>query len=234
MNSLVLAYPSKGRVRPLTDACFADAGIPVLDTGTDRRYAYSLSELPQTRLLLAEAAAIPGLLARGEAHAGITGIDLVEELLPDAEAILEAPLPLGFGHARIAVAVPECWIDVNDIADFDDAAFAFRRAHGRRLRIATGYRRLARQFLAEQCGADYELVRSRGPTEAAPLAGLAEAIVDVVDSGRTLRANRLKILQDGVILESQTCLWVSREASWTGQVSREIKRLCERLSGGRD
>ena len=225
MSLLILAYPSKGRLRPLADARLEAAGMPVRSVGSDRSYAFGLAGLEGVQLLLAEAAQVPGLLARGEAHAGITGVDLVSEQLAEPEAVLQAPIRLGFGGARIAVAVPECWIDVDTLADLDDVAFAFLRSHGRRLRIATGFRRLASRFLTDRCSAPFELVPSRGPTEAAPLAGLAEAIVDIVATGGTLRANHLRIPEGGVILESEACLWISKQAPWNLKAREAMEAL---------
>ena len=229
MPGLVLAYPSKGRLRPQADARFEAAGMPVRSVGASRSYALGLGGFEGVQLLLVEAAQVPGLLARGEAHAGLTGIDLVHEQLAEPAALLGAPVRLGFGAARIAVAVPECWIDVRTLADLDDVALAFLRVHGRRLRIATGFRRLASRFLTDRCSAPFELVPSRGPTEAAPLAGLAELVVDIVASGGTLRANHLRVPEAGTILESEACLWASRAASWNTELRETMERLCVRL-----
>ncbi len=229
MPNLVLAYPSKGRLRPQADARLAAAGMPVRSLGGGRSYAFGLEGFDSVQLLLVEAAQVPGLLARGEAHAGITGRDLVHERLVEPDTVLDPPLPLGFGEARIAVAVPECWIDVETMADLDDVAFAFLRTHGRRLRVATGFRRLAGRFLTTRCSAPFELVPSRGPTEAAPLAGLSELVVDVVATGGTLRANHLRIPEGGVILESEACLWTARAAPWTRALRSTLSAISERL-----
>ena len=109
------------------------------------------------------------------------------------------------------VAVPEVWHDVATMADLDDVAADFRQRHGRRLRIATKYWRLTQQFFSRQHGIQvYRIVESLGATEGAPAAGLADVIVDITSTGATLKANRLKILDDGVILKSQACLVSSR------------------------
>lgn len=231
-DKLIFAYPSKGRLRAAADERLASVGWSVADPADKRRYGVELRGAKNVGIWLVEAAAIPGLLARGEAHTGITGQDLVQEYLADPSATLDESLPLGFGHARLAVAVPECWIDVDDMTDLDDVAYAFRREHGRRLRVATGFRRLAQQFLAEHCAAEYELVQSRGPTEAAPLAGLSECIVDLVATGTTLRANHLKIPDGGVILESEASLWASNTATWDKDQRRTFERVRAKLAGG--
>lgn len=230
MTALVLALPSKGRLRPLTESRFERAGMAVVEAGPDRSYDRALAGMESVRLRLAEPSSIPGVLARGEAHAGITGTDLASEQLADRDSVLEAPLPLGFGCARIMVAVPECWIDVDDLSDFEDVAFDFQRIHGRRLRVSTGFPRLARDFLTRRCNAGIEIVKSRGPTEAAPLAGFSEAIVDIVDTGDTLRANRLKPVEGGMILHTEACLWVSRKAKWNDSAQLALARLKRRLA----
>lgn len=229
MSGMILAYPSKGRLKPHADELFAKCGLKITSEGSERSYQRSIAGMPDVQILLVEAVAVPGLLARGEAHAGITGVDLVAEHLPDRDHVLETPLPLAFGAARIALAVPQCWIDVADLADLDETAFQYRRTRGRRMRIATGFRRLARQFLVERCAAEFEIVPSRGPTEAAPLAGLAEAVVDIVSSGQTLAANALKPIEGGEILKSEACLYVSRTAEWSESIRNALDRLRSQL-----
>ena len=119
---------------------------------------------------------------------------------------------LGFGHADLVLAVPRCWVDVDTLDDLDAAAAAFRARHGYRLRIATKYHRLVRDFLRAGGGADYALVDSQGATEGTVKNEAAEAIADITSTGETLRANHLKVLADGLILQSQATLWQSRVA----------------------
>ena len=115
--------------------------------------------------------------------------------------------PLGFGQADLVIAVPAVWIDVETVDDLDAAAAEFRKAHGHRLRIATKYHRLVRDFLQAQGVADYQLVDSQGATEGTVKNRTAEAIADITSSGETLRANHLRILSDGLIHSSQAVLW---------------------------
>ncbi len=92
---------------------------------------------------------------------------------------------------------------------------AFRRAHGRRPRVATKYVNLTRRFFASKGFGDYRIVASYGATEGTPAAGAAELVVDITTTGETLRANGLKILDDGVILKSQANLIASNVADWS-------------------
>jgi ATP phosphoribosyltransferase len=119
---------------------------------------------------------------------------------------------MGFGHADLVLAVPVCWVDVTTLDDLDAVAAQFRARHGRRLRIATKYHRLVRDFLREAGVADYRLVDSQGATEGTVAHGTAEAIADITSTGDTLRANHLKVLEDGLILRSEATLWRSRRS----------------------
>jgi ATP phosphoribosyltransferase len=168
---------------------------------------------------------MPEALAAGRVHLGVTGEDMIRERLPGHEAEVRMAAPMGFGHADLVVAVPSAWVDVETMHDLDEAAHEFRRRHGRRLRIATKYHNLARAFLRRHGVADYRLVDSQGATEAAPKNLTAEAIIDITTSGATLRANHLRPLADGLILQSQAMLCVSRTAAWDGAAEAVLAAL---------
>ena len=98
--------------------------------------------------------------------------------------------------------------------DLDAAAAVFRRVHGHRLRIATKYHRLVREFLKRHGVADYLLIDSQGATEGTVKNLAAEAVADITSTGETLRANHLKIISDGLIHKSEAMLFKSRAADW--------------------
>ena len=124
---------------------------------------------------------------------------------------------MGFGFADLVVAVPAFWIDVDDMSDLDAAAAEFRARHGHRLRVATKYHHLVREFFQAHGVADYQLVDSQGATEGAVKNLTAEAVADITTTGSTLRDNHLRVLEDGLILRSQATLFLSREAPWAGR-----------------
>jgi ATP phosphoribosyltransferase len=132
---------------------------------------------------------------------------------------------MGFGGADLIIAVPQSWVDVSTLDDLDAAAAAFRRSHGFRLRIATKYHRLVREFLRDQGVADYQLVDSQGATEGTVKNETAEAIADITSTGETLRANGLKILDDGLIHASQATLFRGRRRDWTDEQRAKLKAL---------
>jgi ATP phosphoribosyltransferase len=210
--TITLAIPSKGRLREQALDVLAKAGLAVSLPGDERKYRARIEARPDVEVAFLSASEIAGEIGQGTVDLGITGEDLLRETLADWESRAEIVARLGFGHADVVVAVPEMWLDVDTMADLDDVAADFRQRHGRRLRIATKYWRLTQQFFSGKHGIQvYRIVESLGATEGAPAAGSADVIVDITTTGSTLRANHLKVLQDGVILRSQACLAASRK-----------------------
>ncbi|WP_170409828.1 ATP phosphoribosyltransferase [Ruegeria atlantica] len=228
--SLKLGVPSKGRLMDKTFAWFEKRGITLSRSGSDREYAGKVEGINGVSLILLSAGEIPRELAAGRIHMGVTGTDLVHEKLPRWEQQIEEVSELGFGKADLIIAAPACWVDVETLDDLDAAAAAFRKAHGHRLRIATKYHRLVREFLTDAGVADYALVDSQGATEGTVMNETAEAIADITSTGETLRANHLKILSDGLILQSQATLWRSRVASYDTGEKEVLSELLDRLS----
>lgn len=226
---LKLGLPSKGRLQTQVAEAFARAGITVERTGSDREYAGRIKGVDGVALVLLSAGEVPRALADGALHLGVTGEDLIRERLADSGDAVAVLSRLGFGHADLVVAVPAVWVDVETMHDLDEAAAAFRAAHGRPLRVATKYHNLARGFFARMGVADYRLVDSQGATEAAPKNGTAEALVDITSSGATLSANHLKVLDDGLILRSEAVLAASRAADWTAEARVALDALGNRL-----
>ena len=227
---LIIAVPAKGRLKDGAASLFEKAGLGLRKSGHERGYRGLIEGLDGVEVVFLSAAEIVHQLKTGRVHLGITGEDLIRETLPDAEARVEFLAPLGFGHANVVVAVPDCWIDVACMADLEDVAVQFARAHGRRLRVATKYMNLTRRFFARAGVAGYRIVESVGATEGTPAAGTAELIVDITTTGTTLRANHLKLLEDGLILRSQACLVAARAAEWSGPAVKLRGAILERLA----
>lgn len=227
--SVKLGVPSKGRLMEKTFGWFEKRGITLSRSGSDREYAGKVEGIGGVSLVLLSAGEIPRELAAGRIHLGVTGTDLVHEKLPRWEQQVEEISQLGFGNADLIIATPACWVDVDTLDDLDAAAAAFRKTHGHRLRIATKYHRLVREFLTEAGVADYTLVDSQGATEGTVKNETAEAIADISSTGETLRANHLKILSDGLILQSQATLWRSRVAKCDAEEKKVLTELLDRL-----
>ena len=227
--TLKLGVPSKGRLMEKTFEWFGARGITLVRTGNEREYAGAVDGIGNVSLILLSAGEIPRELAAGRIHLGVTGTDLVREKLALWDQLVEPLEELQFGHADLIIAVPQAWIDVDTLDDLDAAAAAFRQHHGFRMRIATKYHRLVRDFLRAAGVADYALVDSQGATEGTVKNETAEAVADITSSGETLRANHLKILSDGLVLQSQATLWRSRAAQLNDQDRKTLADIIRRL-----
>ena len=225
-----LGVPSKGRLMEKTFDWFGDRGVGLSRAGSDREYAGQVTGVEGVELVLLSAGEIPRELAEGRIHLGVTGSDLVREKIAHWPTQLEELALMGFGQADLIIAVPEAWVDVETLDDLDAVAAAFRRKHGHRLRIATKYHRLIREFLQENGVADYLLVDSQGATEGTVKNLTAEAIADITSTGETLRANHLKILSDGLVHQSQATLFKSQTANWNDDTAKALNILQSKLS----
>jgi len=224
-DRLTVAIPSKGRLMEHAEALFTRAGFAISRQGSDRGYRGTVAGEDDLDVAFLSAAEIAQALADGSADLGITGEDLLRETMADADQRAPVLLRLGFGPADVVVAVPEAWLDVATMADLDDVSETWYARHGRRLRVATKFTGLTRRFFAARGVTGYRIVESLGATEGAPAAGTAEIVVDITTTGSTLKANRLKILDDGVILRSEAVL-----AARAGLAAHpRVKRLRDRL-----
>ena len=178
---------SKGRIyeetKPLLEAAEI---VPSEDPETSRKLILPTGN-PGVRVIIVRASDVPTYVQYGAADLGVAGRDL---LIEHGGRGLYQPLDLGIARCRMMVAVPE---------DFDYPA-AVRR--GARLRVATKYIQIAREHFAAK-GVHVDLIKLYGSMELAPLVGLADAIVDLVDTGSTLRANRLKAVEEILAVSSR-------------------------------
>jgi ATP phosphoribosyltransferase len=227
---LLLAVPAKGRLQENAEAFFARSGLNLIKPRGARDYRGAIAGLDGVEVAYLSASEITAQLAAGSVHLGVTGEDLVREQMPDAEARVVLIEGLGFGFATVVVAVPQAWIDVRTMADIDDVATAFRHTHDRRMRVATKYINLTRDFFSHHGIIDYRIVESSGATEGAPAAGSAELIVDITTTGTTLAANGLKIVEDGIILRSQANLVAARTAAWDTTQRETARVILDRIA----
>ncbi|GAC1523280.1 MAG: ATP phosphoribosyltransferase [Ktedonobacteraceae bacterium] len=218
MNSereIRLALPGKGTLEAATLTFLAECGLKV-NRNNPRQYLAHMNSMPGIEVVFQRAADIPTLVQDGDAALGITGYDILAEHRgygDDGQAgednddeLMVLERSLGYGHCRLVVAVPETWVDVSAVTDLWHLAGYYRSRKGHSLRIATKYPRLTTQFLRMHGITHYKLVSPHGALEAAPLTDTADLIVDLTETGTTLRENHLKLLDDGVVLRSQACL----------------------------
>lgn len=222
---LILAVPSKGRLKEQVEAWLSDCGLSLSVAGGSRGYMAELKGVPGIQVRLLSAGDIAEALDLGEVHLGITGEDLLRERAGDVDARMLLLRALGFGRADLVVAVPKSWIDVESMSDLEEVAHDLLVRSGRRMRVATKYLAQTRSFFARHGVIDYRITESGGATEGAPAAGSAELVVDITTTGATLVANGLKVLADGVILKSQAQLTASLRADWGADRLAAAERL---------
>jgi len=174
MNTITLAL-SKGRIFDETLPLLRAAGIEVLEDPETSRKLILPTNRPEVRVVLVRATDVPTYVQHGGADLGVTGLDT---LIEHGGQGLVQPLDLRIAQCRMSVAVPQ---------GFD---YANRVQTGSRLRVATKYTGIAREFFAHK-GVHVDLIKLYGSMELAPLTGLADAIVDLVSTGSTLKANHL-------------------------------------------
>ena len=175
---------SKGRIFEETLPLLADVGISVAEDPEKSRKLILSTNREDVRIIIVRASDVPTYVQYGAADLGVAGSDVLEEL--EAKGGVDGlyrPLDLGIGRCRMTVAVTE---------NFDYEA-AVRR--GARIRVATKYVNIARAHFAHK-GMHVDLIKLYGSMELAPLIGLAEVIVDLVSTGATLKANRLRVVEE--------------------------------------
>ena len=229
-DPLIIAIPSKGRLKEQVEEWLADCGLELAVSGGARGYMADIKGLPGAQVRLLSASDIADALGAGEAHLGVTGEDLLRER-GDLESRVLLLRALGFGRADLVVAAPKSWLDVDIMADLEEVAHDYLARTGRRMRVATKYLTQTRGFFARHGVVDYRITESGGATEGAPAAGAAELIVDITTTGATLAANGLKILSDGLILKSQAQLTASLRAAWSADQLGAAERLLRAVEG---
>ncbi len=206
---ITLALPSKGAISEPTLSFLRECGLRV-EKPNQRQYTGYIPALAGVNVLFQRVNDVVYKVIDGTAQLGITGYDVVRENSHSGMIVIHDHL--GYGQCSLVVAVPESWIDVSNMMDLVDVALDFREFQHRNIRIATKYPVLSREFLHQHGIHHFTLVKAEGAIEAAPLIGYADLIIDLTQTGTTLRENHLKILSDGVIVESQACLIGHRNA----------------------
>ena len=229
-TKLKIAFPSKGRLRKDLEKLLRFKKIEFVEEGNERNYMAKLANQNDILIYFMGAKEIVTQLDEGNIHLGITGDDLVQEKILDSEEKVTSELTLDFGKADLVVAVPKIWLDVTTMADLDEISHVKRMNTSKRLKVATKYINLTNRFFSK-CGVtDYRTVGSSGSTENAPFNGIADIIVDITSTGETLKANNLRILDDGLILKSSANIFKSKTIKWTKDLELVSNQFLKSIS----
>ncbi len=209
---VVIGLPSKGRLKESAINFLEKNNLKLTSKGGDRDYFADLDNLSNAKVIYLHAREIIERLGDGTLDVGISGLDLLRESSNSLQKKVETLKELNFGKANLVVAIPNDWIDVQTVADLEEVSFYFRDKKNSRLRIATKYPNLTNKFFATKGVTQYRLISSLGATETYPFTGSSEIITDITSTGSTLKANNLRILKDGSILQSCACVLASKKS----------------------
>ena len=220
-----IGIPSKGRLRKDILKIFKKNNLNLISERGERDLLGSIKNLPNIKILYLHAREIVERLGDGSLDLGFSGYDLLKESEINIKKKINVIKKYNFGKATLVIAIPDSWIDVQTIADLEEIAFEFKDKKKKRLRVATKYPNLTREFLFSKGVTQFKIVSSLGATEAYPFTGSSEIISDITSTGETLRANNLRVLKDGIILKSEACMMISKSAVKSNILNKIVKLL---------
>ncbi len=214
---ITVGLPSKGRLKDKAISFFDNIGLKILQNQKERNYFGTIENKSNIKIIFLHAKEIIQRLGDGTLDIGISGLDLFNESEKNLRDKISINCKLDFGNANLVVAVPDDWIDVQTIADLEEVSFDLRSKRNSRLRVATKYPNLTNDFLISKGVTQYKLIPSLGATETYPFIGSSEIITDITSTGKTLEDNNLRVLKDGLILNSTACLFFAKKKAATLQ-----------------
>ena len=224
-NILNIGIPSKGRLRKDVLNIFKKNKLTIISERGERDLLGSLKQYKNVRILYLHAREIIERLGDGSLDMGFSGFDLLKENEINTQKKINVLKRYDFGKATLVVAIPDPWIDVQTVADLEEIAFEFKDKKKKRLRVATKYPNLTREFLFSKGVTQFKLIYSLGATEAYPFTGSSEIITDITSTGETLKANNLRTLKDGGILRSEACMMISKSSNNKMGLKKIVKLL---------
>ncbi len=207
---ITIGLPSKGRLKEKSISFFNDNDLKIIQSEKERNYFGTIENKP-VKIIFLHAKEIIQRLGDGTLDIGVSGLDLLKESEKNLQSKINIQKKLDYGNANLVIAVPDDWIDVQTIADLEEVSFDIRSKRNFRLRVATKYPNLTNDFLISKGVTQYKLIPSLGATETYPFIGSSEIITDITSTGKTLADNNLRVLKDGLILNSRACLFIAKK-----------------------
>ena len=220
--------PSKGRLRKDVLNIFRKNKLTLISERGERDLLGSIKQHKNIKILYLHAREIIERLGDGSLDLGFSGFDLLKESEINIQKKINVLNKYDFGKATLVIAIPDKWIDVQTIADLEEIAFEFKDKKRKRLRVATKYPNLTREFLFSKGVTQFKLIDSLGATEAYPFTGSSEIISDITSTGETLKANNLRILKDGEILKTEACMMISKSSKSKKELRKIVKLLSKK------
>ncbi|XBH58553.1 ATP phosphoribosyltransferase, chloroplastic [Aegilops tauschii subsp. strangulata] len=205
-----LGLPSKGRMAELTLSLLKSCQLSVRQLNP-RQYTADIPQVPNLEVWFQRPTDIVRKLCSGDLDLGIVGYDIISEYAQGNDDLVIIHDALDFGHCRLSLAVPKEGI-FDSINTLEDLLNMPQWTEERPMRVVTGFGYVGAKFLKEKGFKHVSFLAGDGALESYPAMGMADAIVDLVSSGTTLRENNLKEIEGGVILESQATLVASKKS----------------------
>ena len=224
-----LGLPSKGRMKQQVEEFFLHKSLELVDVGSSREYLAKFKQEQKIQIILIAPSDIPLEIKKANLDIGITGRDLVFEKIIGWQKWMLEFKRLNFGKADLVLGIPQFWIDVNHLDDLDDVAYLLRQKYGQRLRIATKYQNITRDFLIDNQVTNFEIIESQGATEGAIVNGIADVVVDISSTGETLKQNKLKMIEQGTLLTSSASIFINSRYYKKNKSDPELKRFLAKL-----
>jgi len=226
MKDLIkIGIPSKGRLRKFVLNIFKKNKLKLISKRGGRDLFGSVKGKKNVQIIYLHAREIVQRLSDKSLDLGFSGLDLLKESEVNVQNNIKVFKNYPYGQASLVVAIPEDWIDVFSMADLEEVAFEFKDKKKKRLRVATKYPNLTREFFYNKGVTQFSIVKSIGSTEISPYTGSSELITDITSTGSTLTANNLRIVNDGYILKSELCMMVGKSSLMNKELQKLIKLL---------
>ena len=225
MKDLIkIGIPSKGRLRKFALNIFKKNKLKLISSRGDRDLIGSIKGKQNIEIIYLHAREIIEQLGKS-LDLGFSGLDLLKESEINIQNNIKIFKKYPYGQATLVVAIPTDFIDIFSMADLEEVAFEFKDKKKKRLRVATKYPNLTREFFYSKGVTQFSIVKSIGSTEIAPYTGSSEVITDITSTGSTLAANNLRIINDGYILKSELCMMVAKSSLQNKKLQRLAKLL---------
>ena len=226
MKDLIkIGIPSKGRLRKDVLNIFKKNKLKLISSRGDRDLIGSIKGKQNIEIIYLHAREIIEQLAGKSLDLGFSGLDLLKESEINIQNNIKVYKKYPYGQATLVAAIPTDFIDIFSMADLEEVAFEFKDKKKKRLRVATKYPNLTREFFYSKGVTQFSIVKSIGSTEIAPYTGSSEVITDITSTGSTLAANNLRIINDGYILKSELCMMVAKSSLQNKKLQRLAKLL---------
>ena len=211
-NIINIGLVSKGRLFLESQKLLKSKKLHIYSERGERELIGKIKGKPNLIVYLYHARELLEQLSSGNLDIAISGLDLLKESEFNIQKNIKIEKKLNFGFANLVLAVREEFIDIFTTLDLDEVAEEYFKKNKKLIRIGTKYPSLTKTFLFERGVTNFSCVRSLGSTELMPTVNSATLISDIISSGLTMKQNKLRPLNDGLILKSQACIFSSKKS----------------------